>query len=50
MEKLSELTADSTTLVNNLKAQVRKLEEEKEALQNEGQIAGTTVCIDLFIL
>jgi len=45
MNKLSGLNDENVTLVNVLKAQVRKLEQEKETLQNEVQIAKTEVCV-----
>ena len=38
MEKLSDLNADANPQVNELKARVKKLEEEKEAIQNEAQV------------
>ena len=43
MNKLSGLNDENVALVNMLKAQVRKLEQEKEALQNEVQSARTEV-------
>ena len=49
-EELSEivkLNADENGLINELKAQVRKLEQEKESLQNEVQIAKTEVCMSM---
>jgi len=45
MNKLSGLNNENVTLINGLKAKVRKLEQEKEALQNEVQIAETEVCM-----
>lgn len=45
MNRISELNDDSVKQINELKAQVRKLEEEKETLQNEVQIAKTVMCI-----
>ena len=45
-EELSEivkLNADENGLINELKAQVRKLEQEKESLQNEVQIVKAEV-------
>ena len=44
MMKLSGFSADSIALTNELKAQIRRLEQEKEALQNEVQITKTEVC------
>ena len=44
MTKLSGFTADSNTLANELKSQIRRLEEEKHSLQNEVQMARTAVC------
>lgn len=46
MNRISELNDDSVKQINELKAQVRKLEEEKETLQNEVQIA---VCTLIFL-
>ena len=43
MNKLSRFNDDNITLVNVLQAQVRKQEQEKEALQNEVQSARTEV-------
>ena len=43
LNKLSGLNAHGNALVNELKAQVRKLEQEKESLKNEIQIAKTAV-------
>ena len=43
-ERLNKLCADGKTIINVLKAQVRRLEQEKESLQNEVQIAKTEVC------
>jgi len=45
MNKLSGLNDENVILVHALKAQVRKLEQEKETLQNEVQIAKTEVCM-----
>jgi len=45
-EELSEivkLNADENGLISELKAQVRKLEQEKESLQNEVQIVKAEV-------
>ena len=42
--KLSGFNAETTTQVNDMRVQVRKLEEEKEALQNELQVAMAEVC------
>ena len=41
--KLIGLDDDNVALVNEMKAQVRRLEQEKESLQNEAQIAKTEV-------
>jgi len=41
LTKLSGLNADGNAVINELKAQVRKLEQGKESLQNEVQIAKT---------
>jgi len=49
LTKLSGLNADGNAVINELKAQVRKLEQEKESLQNEVQIAKTEVCIQVCI-
>ena len=43
LNKLSGLNADGNALVKELKAQVKKLEQEKESLKNEIQIAKTAV-------
>ena len=43
--KLNGLNDDNIALLNEVKAQARKLEQEKEALQNEVQSAKTEVCI-----
>ena len=43
-ERLNKLSADGKTIINLLKAQVRRLEQGKESLQNEVQIAKTEVC------
>ena len=45
VKKLSEFTADRSVVIEGLTAQVRKLKQEKEALQNELQIARAEVCI-----
>ena len=45
MKKLSRYNNDNIALYNKSKAQVRRLEQEKEALQNEVQIAKAEVCI-----
>ena len=45
VKKLSEFTADWSVVIEGLTAQVRKLKQEKEALQNELQIMRTEVCI-----
>ena len=45
LNKLSGLNAHGNALVNELKAQVRKLEQEKESLKNEIQIAKIEVCM-----
>ena len=47
LTKLSGLNADGNAVINELKAQVRKLEQEKESLQNEVQIAKTEVCMSM---
>ena len=47
LNKLSGLNADGNAVINELKAQVRKLEQEKESLQNEIQIAKTEVCMSM---
>ena len=47
MKKLIELNADDTIQINELKAQVRRLEQDKEALLNEIQIARTEVGVSL---
>jgi len=44
INRLSGFNDENLTRVNALKAQVRKLEQEKEALQNEVQSAKTEVC------
>lgn len=44
-KKLSGFSDDESTLINELKTQVRRLEEEKETLQNEVQIAQTEVYV-----
>lgn len=44
-KKLSGFNDDESTLINELKTQVRRLEEEKETLQNEVQIAKAEVYI-----
>lgn len=41
----SEFTADRNAEIEGLTAEVRKLKQEKEALQNELQIARAEVCI-----
>jgi len=43
LNKLSGLNADGNALVKELKAQVRKLKQEKDSLKNEIQIAKTAV-------
>ena len=43
IEKLSGFSDELTTLVNTLQTNVKKLEGEKAALQNEVQIAKTEV-------
>jgi len=43
IKKLSGFSDELTALVNNLNTQVKKLEGEKAALQNEVQIAKTEV-------
>ena len=43
IKKLSGFSADLNTLVNTLQTNVKKLEREKEALQDEVQIAKTEV-------
>ena len=43
VKKLSGFCADLNTLANTLQTQVKKLEGEKAALQNEVQIAKTEV-------
>jgi len=43
MNKLSGFNDENVALMNGLYAQVRKLEQEKEALQNEVEIAKTEV-------
>ena len=45
MKKLSGFEAGSTTLINNLKAEVRELGKEKETLQNEVQVVKIEVCM-----
>ena len=45
IKKLNGFSVDLNTLVNTLKAQIRMLEGEKEALQNEIQVAKTEVCM-----
>ena len=45
MNKLSRLNDDSIALLNELMAQIRKQEQEKEGLQDEIQIARTEVCM-----
>ena len=47
LTKLSGLNADGNAVINELKAQVRNLEQEKESLQNEVQIAKTEVCMSM---
>ena len=44
IKKLSGFSDELTTLVNTLQTNVKKLEGEKAALQNEVQIAKTKVC------
>jgi len=44
IKKLSGFNDENLTQVNALKAQVKKLEQEKEVLQNEVQSAKTEVC------
>ena len=44
-ERLNKLSADGKTIINVLKAQVRRLEQGKEPLLNEVQIAKTEVCM-----
>lgn len=44
MNKLSEFNDESITLVHALRVQVRRLEQEKEDLQNEVQITKSEVC------
>ena len=44
ISKLSGFNNENLTQVNALKAQVRKLEQEKEVLQNDVQSAKTEVC------
>ena len=44
-KNLSGFSGDESTLINELKTQVRRLEEEKETLQNEVQIAKTEVYV-----
>ena len=43
IKKLSGFSADLNTLVNTLQTKVKKLEGEKETLQNEVQAAKTEV-------
>ena len=43
IKKLSGFSADLNALVNTLQTKVKKLEEEKETLQNEVQVAKTEV-------
>ena len=45
VKKLSGFSGELNTLVNMLQTNIKKLEGEKEALQNEVQIAKTKVCI-----
>ena len=45
IKKLNGFSGDLNTLVNTLQSQIRMLEGEKEALQNEVQIAKTEVCM-----
>jgi len=47
MEKLVGLNADYIAQINELNAQVRKLEQDKDSLQNEEQIARTKVHIHI---
>lgn len=42
--KLGGASADESALLNQLLHQTKKLEQEKETLQNEVQIAKTEVC------
>jgi len=45
MSEIVKLNAEGNAAINELKARVRELEDGKEALQNEVQIAKTEVCI-----
>ena len=49
MKKLSGFEAGSTTLINNLKAEVRELGIEKETLQNEVQVVKIEVCMCYYV-
>ena len=44
ISKLGGASADESALINQLLHQAKKLEQEKETLQNEVQIAKTEVC------
>ena len=48
ISKVGGASADETALLNQLSHQTKKLEQEKEALQNEVQIARTEVCTHNF--
>ena len=43
--EILKLNADGNAVINEMKAQARRLEQEKEVLQNEAQIAKTEVLI-----
>ena len=45
IKKLSSFEADATTLINNLKAEIRELGKEKETLQNKVQVVKIEVCL-----
>ena len=48
-ERLNKLSADRNAVINEMKTQVRRLEQEKESLQNEVQIAKTEVRMYVYI-
>ena len=50
LREILKLNADGNAVINEMKAQVRRLEQEKEVLQNEAQIAKTEVYIQFDLL